>query len=151
MVSPLPIESQPEITTLSQQVITFPKNDSLNRGPADLYVGYYRNHSMHTGEHQMYLLMRLVIQSQNCPRNDIVILQSDTLLLTLLSKILYLGHNRQVGSPNCRPNCSDKPWVRSVLTKNFRTSNIFRTSNMVNRLKNTEPDYNDLRLFITKF
>ena len=36
-----------------------------------------------------------------------------------------LGHDRQVSSPNCRPNCSDKPWVRLVLTKNFRTSNIF--------------------------
>ena len=40
---------------------------------------------------------------------------------------VVVGHDRHVGSPNCQPNCSDKPWVRSVLTKNFRTSNIFLT------------------------
>ena len=34
-----------------------------------------------------FLIMRLVIYSQNCFGNDIGILQSDTLLLTLLSKI----------------------------------------------------------------
>ena len=38
-----------------------------------------------------------------------------------------LGHGRRVGSSEQSADCSDKPCVWFVLTKNFRTSNLFRT------------------------